>query len=71
MGHGGLQLKQKCSSVVDLKFVEKQPQVPFGFAQGGLSTPFVAKSAANSAQDDDSYVLMRTSETRHQEKSFS
>jgi hypothetical protein len=31
---------------------EEQPQVPFDYAQGRLSTPLVAKCAPNYAQDD-------------------
>jgi hypothetical protein len=49
--------------VVNPKSIEEQPQVPFGFAQGKLSTPFPTEDVANSAQDD-SFVLMRTFETR-------
>jgi hypothetical protein len=33
-----------------------QTQVPFGFAQGRLSTTFVAKNAPNFAQDDN-YII--------------
>ena len=40
------------TSVVSPKFVEEQPRIPFGFAQGGLSTAFAAKNATNFAQDD-------------------
>jgi hypothetical protein len=36
---------------------EEQPQVPFGYAQGRLSTSLVAKNATNSAQDDSIFLL--------------
>jgi hypothetical protein len=38
--------------VVNPKFVAKQPQVPFDFAQGRLSTAIGAQNAPISAQDD-------------------
>jgi hypothetical protein len=37
---------------------EKQPQVPFDFAQGRLSTRLGAKIAPNFAQDDSAFYLI-------------
>ena len=50
--------------MVNPKSLEEQPQVPFDFAQGRLSTPFAAENAANYAQDD-SAIVMRTSDSGH------
>jgi hypothetical protein len=38
MGHRSLWQKQKRSSAANQKLIEEQPQIPFGFAQGRLST---------------------------------
>jgi hypothetical protein len=52
--------------VVIQKFVEEQTQVPFDFAQGGLSTAIGAQYAPISAQDDslffDANFRLRTLE---------
>jgi hypothetical protein len=37
---------------------EVQPQVPFDYAQGRLSTPLVAKSATNFAQVDSFFLIL-------------
>src|ERR1035441_10198192 len=51
--HGGLWYSTlgPVSEVRDI-FVPFEPQIPFDYAQGGLSTPLGAKNAPNSAQDD-------------------
>jgi hypothetical protein len=38
MGHRSLWQKQKRSSAANQRLIEEQPQIPFGFAQGRLST---------------------------------
>jgi hypothetical protein len=42
--------------VVSQKCVAEQPQVPFDFAQGRLSTAIGAKYAPISAQDDTLFI---------------
>ena len=38
-------------------FTATEPQIPFGFAQGRLSTAQTAKNAVCSAQDDSIYEM--------------